>query len=298
MANIHKLDPKHMPMKALVQSATVKARFEEVLKNRAPQFLSSLVSVVNDNRALQNVDQTSVLNAAMTAASFDLPVNPNLGYFYIIPYGSTAQAQMGYKGYIQLAQRSGQYKRLNAVPVYEDEFGGWNPLTEELTYTPHFKDRDANDKPTGYVGFFQLVNGFEKTVYWSRQQIDNHRKRFSKSGGKNEPKGVWASDFDAMALKTVIRNLITKWGPMTVDIQKATDADEESFGGNSEPVKDVTPHNMEDLLDKPADPTEPLRKEAKQDALKPDITNDPNEEIGQPEIPGEEIGGDDDLPAF
>lgn len=215
-----------IPVKNLVESDTIKNKFNEVLGQRAPQFISSLVNVVNSNQSLQKVDQTSVISSALVAASLNLPVDPNLGYMYIVPYGGKAQPQMGYKGYIQLAQRSGSYKHLNAIAVYEDEFKGFNPLTEELLYTPDFKDRDK-EQPVGYVGYFELANGFEKTVYWTRKQIDDHRQRFSKSGGKAKPSGVWASDFDAMALKTVLRNLISKWGPMTIDMQKAVVSDEE-----------------------------------------------------------------------
>ena len=102
---------------------------------------------------------------------------------YIVPYNRTAQAQIGYKGLIQLAQRSGQYKHLNAVPVYEDEFKGFNPLTETIDYEPHFKDRKKDDKPVGYVGYFELLNGFTKTIYWTREQIDEHRRKFSKMSG-------------------------------------------------------------------------------------------------------------------
>ena len=212
-------------VKQLVKTDLVKEKFSDVLGKRAPQFTTSLINVVNSNYQLQNVDANSVIASALVAASLNLPINQNLGYMYIVPYGGKAQPQMGYKGYIQLAQRSGQYKKITAVPVYEDEFEGWNPLTEEIKYTPQFKDRDKNDEPVGYYARFELLNGFVKSVYWTRKQVDNHRKQFSKSGGNNEPKVVWASNFDAMALKTVIRNLLTKWGPMTVDMQTADNAD-------------------------------------------------------------------------
>lgn len=284
---MQRIDPKHAPMKALIQSDTIRKRFGEVLKDRAPQFLSSIVSVVNSNMALEKVDQTSVLNAAMTAATLDLPINPNLGFFYIVPYGGTAQAQMGYKGYIQLAQRSGQYQRITALPIYQDEFKSWNPLTEELDYQPNFHDRNRNEKPVGYVAYFRLNNGFEKTVYWTYQQVDDHRKRFSQAGGKGgEPKGVWKDNFDAMALKTVIRNLITKWGPMTTDIQQANDADESVKPVDTvETPKDVTPGaSLENFLDQPA-PSDKKIKEVTHDDPAP-------KQAEQTSLT------DDDLPAF
>ncbi|MFT8409873.1 MAG: recombinase RecT [Schleiferilactobacillus perolens] len=291
MANVQKIDPKHLPMKQIIQSDTIKQRFAEVLKDRAPQFLSSIVSVVNSNKDLSKVDQTSVLNAAMTAATLNLPINQNLGFFYIVPYGSIAQAQMGYKGYIQLAQRSGLYQRLTAVPVYQDEFGGWNPLTEELGYTPNFEDRAKNEKPVGYVAYFQLTNGFKKTVYWTWKQVDDHRKKFSKSGGSgDQPKGVWASNYDAMALKTVITNLLTKWGPMTTDIQRAVDIDEsdasDQLNANEAEPKDVTPgSSLEQFLgntdQQQASASTNKYEGVTQNELKPDITHDPNEHAEQ-----------------
>jgi recombination protein RecT len=234
-------DLKTLAVKDQLKSKAVKQKFEDVLGKKAPQFISSLINVVNSNSDLKRVDQSSVIASALVAAALDLPINQNFGYMYIVPYGGKAQPQMGYKGYIQLAQRSGQYLHLNAISVYEDEFDGWNPLTEELRYEPNFHDRDSKEEPVGYVGYFKLQNGFEKTVYWTRQQIDQHRQKFSKMSGKPKPSGVWASDFDAMALKTVLRNLIGKWGPMTVDMQTAFNTDEEVADVATDETVDVTP---------------------------------------------------------
>ena len=230
---------QQITVKQFVNMNSTKKRFEDVLGKRAPQFMSSLVSVVNSNQSLQHVNAGSVINSALVAATLDLPINPSLGYMYIVPYKGQAQPQMGYKGYIQLAQRSGQYKRLNAIAVYADEFQGWNPLTEEIDYQPNFHDR-SGEQPIGYIGYLELLNGFQKTVYWTREQIDEHRKKFSKMSGGDNPKGVWKDNFDAMALKTVLRNLLTKWGPMTVDMQAAYNADEEE---HVEPIRDVTPES-------------------------------------------------------
>ena len=240
---MNKQDLARISVKQQVQSPSIKRKFEDVLGKKAPQFISSLINVVNSNTELKEVDQNSVIAAALVAAALDLPINQNFGYMYLVPYKGKAQPQMGYKGYIQLAQRSGQYLHLNAISVYEDEFEGWNPLTEELKYEPNFHDRNKDEKPVGYVGYFKLQNGFEKTVYWTREQIDQHRQKFSKMSGKQKPTGVWATDFDAMALKTVLRNLIGKWGPMTVDMQTAYNADEEVADTSpiDEETKDVTP---------------------------------------------------------
>lgn len=234
-----------MSLQKQLKVPSIKQKFEDVLGNKAPQFISSLINVVNSNQDLKKVDQSSVVASALVAASLDLPINPSFGYMYLVPYKGKAQPQMGYKGYIQLAQRSGQYLHLNAVSVYKDEFHGWNPLIEELDYKPNFHDRNKDEKPVGYVGYFKLQNGFEKTVYWTREQIDQHRQKFSKMSRYTKPSGVWATEFDAMALKTVLRNLIGKWGPMTVDMQTAYNADEEVADTSpiDEKAKDVTPKN-------------------------------------------------------
>lgn len=231
-------------VKQLLSADAVKAKFDDVLGKKAPQFTTSLINVVNSNYQLKKADANSVIASALVAASLDLPVNPSLGYMYIIPYGNTAQPQIGYKGYIQLAQRSGQYKHLNAIPVYEGELKSWNPLTEEVEYEPK-QDRDTNEQPIGYLGYMELLNGFSKTVYWTHKQIDDHRKEFSKSGGKDTPKGVWKDHYDAMALKTVLRNLLTKWGPMTVDMQSADMADSGQYDHLDEERREVQAEEAE-----------------------------------------------------
>ena len=208
-----------VPVKQLVQNDKVKGMIANVLHDRAPQFATSIVSIVNSNRSLANVDQMSVIQSAMVAATLDLPIDQNLGYVWLVPYKGKAQAQIGYKGYIQLAQRSGQYRAMNAVTVHEGELTSWNPLTEEIGYDP---TKRTSDNVIGYIGYFKLLNGFEKTVYWSREQIEAHRQRFSKAGG-NSP---WASDFDAMALKTVLKSMLTKWGPMSTQLAEAVSKDE------------------------------------------------------------------------
>ena len=208
-----------VPVKQLVKNAQVKNMIANVLHDREPQFATSIVSIVNSNRSLANVDQLSVIQSAMVAATLDLPIDQNLGYVWLVPYKGKAQAQIGYKGYIQLAQRSGQYKAMNAVAVHEGELISWNPLTEEVVFDPMKK---VSDTVIGYIGYFKLLNGFEKTVYWTKEQIEAHRQRFSKAGG-NSP---WKSDFDAMAKKTVLKDLLTKWGPMSTQMAVAASKDE------------------------------------------------------------------------
>ena len=199
-------------IKQLLSAENVKKRFEETLGKKAPQFMASIINLVNSDTNLQKCDQMSVISSAMVAASLDLPIDKNLGYAWVVPYGTKAQFQMGYKGYIQLALRTGQYRNINVIEVYEGELIKWDRLTEEIELD--FEQRKS-DKIIGYVGYFELINGFRKTVYWPKEDIERHRKRFSKSDFG------WKNDYDAMAKKTVIRNLLSKWGILSIEMQQA-----------------------------------------------------------------------------
>lgn len=210
-------------VKGLMDSPAVKKRFEEVLCERAPQYMSSIVNLVNSDVNLKKCEPMSVIASCMVAATMDLPVDKNLGYAWVVPYGTKAQFQMGYKGYIQLALRTGQYKAINVVEIREGELISWNPLSEEVEID--FTQRKS-DKVIGYAGYFKLLNGFEKTVYWSKEDIEAHAKKFSKT--YNFKNGVWQTDFDSMAKKTVLRNILSKWGILSIEMQKAYSADNNS----------------------------------------------------------------------
>lgn len=213
-------------IKQLMKSESVKKRFEDVLGSKAPQFMTSVINLVNSDTNLAKVDQMSVIGSAMVAASLDLPVDKNLGYSWIIPYGNKAQFQLGYKGYIQLALRTGQYKHINVIEVYEGELQQWNRLTEEFEID---FDKKKSDAVVGYEAYFELVNGFKKTVYWTKEEVEKHRKRFSKSDFG------WKRDWDAMAKKTVLKNMLSKWGILSVEMQKAFAEDNED-----REIKDIT----------------------------------------------------------
>ncbi len=243
-----KKGPNDYQVKELLNSISFKKRFEEILDKRAPQFMASIVNLVNNDSYLQKCKPVSVIRACVMAATMDLPVDKNLGYAWIIPYKDTATFQIGYKGYIQLALRSGQYKAINVIDVHEGELVKWNPLTEEFEID--FAQRKS-DTVIGYAGYFELLNGFRKAVYWSREEIIAHRKRFSKT----KSGGVWDSDFDAMARKTVVRNLLSKWGILSIAMQTAVSADERLDNDEAqEPVLvnpdtgEVIDINVDDLL--------------------------------------------------
>lgn len=199
---------------AMFKQDSVQARFQRMLGKKTPGFISSVLTVVSQNKLLQNVDMRTVLSAASIAASLDLPILPSLGRAWIVPYKGVAQFQIGYLGYVELAQRSGLYKSINVNTVYEGEVVKWNKFTEELTY-----GEQESDTAIGYCASFELLNGFRKVVYWTKDAVIKHAKRFSKS--YNSSSSPWQSDFDAMAMKTVLAYTLRHWGPMSIEMQKA-----------------------------------------------------------------------------
>jgi len=207
-----------MTIKGFFHRDDVKSKFNELMGNRSAQFITSVLSVVNNNSYLKNASPESVFSSALMAATLDLPVNPNLGFAYIIPYGQQAQFQVGYKGLIQLALRSGQFKTISVTPVYEGQIKEQNPLTGfEFDWS-----NKQSDKVVGYASYFSLINGFEKTMYMTTEEIQAHGKRFSKTYGN----GVWKSDYNAMAQKTVLKLLLSRFAPMSIELQKAVVADQ------------------------------------------------------------------------
>jgi recombination protein RecT len=225
---------KQMSVTALVNSMLdkdgMRKRFDELLGKRTPQFVSSIVSMVNADKDLQQAFYESpmtVIQASLKAAMFDLPIDQSLGYAYIVPFKNykkdlgakkmEATFILGWKGMHQLALRTGAYKTINVVDVREGELKSYNRLTEEVKID-FIEDEDARDALPiiGYVGYYRLVNGAEKTVYMSTKSIAAHEKKFRK--GEFQGKG-WRDDWDAMARKTVYRILIGKWGVMSIDYQ-------------------------------------------------------------------------------
>lgn len=227
------LAPKTLGVKALIKSEAVQKSFNDVLKEKATSFTTNVLSLVNNDSYLAQSEPMSIITGAMTAATLDLPLDKNLGYAYLVPFkdfknGNVQKAQfiLGYKGYIQLAQRSGRYKALNVTPVYEGELISWNRLTEEIDFDP---EKRVSDVVIGYVGHFELLNGFKKTVYWTKQEVEYHRMKHNKMKDKKALSGVWASDYDSMACKTVLRNLLSKWGILSIEMQTAEIRDERTM---------------------------------------------------------------------
>lgn len=220
-------------LNAMLDGEGYRKRFDELLGSRAPQFISSIVTLANADKNLQRAvidSPITVIQAALKAATYDLPIDPGLGYAYIVPFNNTKDENtkmeatfiMGYKGMNQLALRTGVYETINVVDVREGELKSYNRLTEDINIEFIEDDEVRDTLPiVGWCGYFKLINGTKKTVYMTKKQIEAHEKKHRK--GKYMGKG-WREDFDAMAMKTVFRNLIGKWGLMSIDYQKADKA--------------------------------------------------------------------------
>ena len=221
MSNENKQITPMQNVKNFLEGDSVKAKFTELMGKRSSQFITSLLGIVHSNASLAKCDPATIYSAACIAATLDLPINPNLGFAYIIPYGSQAQFQMGYKGFIQLAQRSGQYATINASDVREGEVKHFNRMTGEVVFAWNQTDDRKKLPVIGYVGYFKLMNGFEKNLYMTKSEVEAHGKKYSKAYHK-----MWTTDFDSMALKTVVKLLISKFGPLSIEMQTAQVADQ------------------------------------------------------------------------
>ena len=216
-------------LNSLLDGEKMRRRFDELLGKRTPQFLSSLVSMINDNPDLQAAfyaNSMSVIKSALQAASYDLPIDPSLGYAYIVPYKNkgkpTATFIIGYKGMVQLCLRTGAYKCVpDAVDVREGELVSYNRLTGEAVFNWIEDEDERENLPiVGYAGYFQLKNGAEKTIFMTVKQIEKHEQKNRK--GEYKGKG-WRENFDAMARKTVIRRLCSKYALMSIEYQDNAD---------------------------------------------------------------------------
>lgn len=222
----------------LLAVESVKHRFEEILGKKAPGFISSILSATQANQYLAACDPMSVISSAVIAASLDLPINSSLGFAHLVPYSGKCQFQLGWRGFVQLAARTGQYKTLNVTEVYEGEVKSSNRFTGFMEFDEEGK---KSNQVIGYVAYLEMKNGFQKWCYMTRAQMEAHGKRYSKS--YETPTGKWKSDFDAMAKKTVIKMLLSKWGMMSVDIQRAIDYDQAVVAEDSSIVYSDAPVN-------------------------------------------------------
>jgi recombination protein RecT len=198
-------------LKGMLESPAYKKKFEEMLGKKAAGFMSSIIAVTNNNNYLMKADPATVIGAAAQAAMLDLPINQSLGFAYIVPYKGAAQFQLGYKGYIQLAQRSGQYVDIGAKTVYEGELEYETRLLDKFKF-----GNRTGDKVIGYLAYFRLTNGFEKMLFMTLDEMQAHAKKYSQNyKGGTDKWGI--ADFNVMAEKTVLKRLLSKFGPLSIE---------------------------------------------------------------------------------
>lgn len=217
---------------AYLTNDAVKNQINSVIGGKdGTKFISAVVSAVNNNPALQECTNQSILAAALLGESLKLSPSPQLGQYYMVPFndknkGKVAQFQLGYKGYIQLAIRSGQYKKLNVLAIKEGELIRFNPLEEEIEVSLIDDEEAREQAPTiGYYAMFEYTNGFKKAMYWSKAKMEAHALKYSMGYRAKKGYTFWEKDFDAMAYKTMLRQIISKWGIMSIEMQSALDAD-------------------------------------------------------------------------
>ena len=244
----------------LTQDA-VKEQINKVVGGKnGEKFVTAIVSAVNTNPALAECTNTSILSGALLGHSLNLSPSPQLGQYYLVPFKNNkagvteAQFQLGYKGYIQLAIRSGQYKKLNVLAIKEGELRSFDPLNEEID-VKLIEDEEEREqaKTIGYYAMFEYVNGFRKAIYWSKTKMEAHALKYSKGYQAKKGYTFWEKDFDGMAYKTMLRQLISKWGIMSIDMMSAIDADMAVI--HEDGTKDYV--DTEDIVDMPQPQEEP-----------------------------------------
>ena len=223
---------QRLGLTAYLTQNTVKDQINSIVGGKdGTRFVTAIVSAVNANPALQECTNPSILSAALLGHSLKLSPSPQLGQYYMVPFndknkGKVAQFQIGYKGYIQLALRSGQYKKLNVLAIKEGELIRFDPLNEEIEVNLIENEIAREKAPTiGYYAMFEYTNGFRKAMYWSREKMESHAETYSPGYKAKKGFTFWEKNFDAMAYKTMLRQLISKWGVMSIEMQTALDSD-------------------------------------------------------------------------
>lgn len=272
-----------------IQSEGYKNLINNTLQDpkRATNFIANISTAVANNPSLQECDASTILTAGLVAESLGLSMNASLGQFHLVPFNDTknnrkvATPQIGYKGYLQLAMRSGNYKKINVLPIKEGELISYDPLEEEIVTNIIDNGERENKKTIGYYAMFEYINGFKKTLYWSKEKMVEHAKKYSQGYKKDLEKGwsytYWTKDFDSMAMKTMLRQLISKWGIMSVDMQKAyvSDMGVVDAKGNVEYVDNVDIEEVK--LETPQEVEETNNEEVQ-------VDKNTGEVVGEPQV--------------
>lgn len=251
----------------------------QTLGEKKGEFVANVTTLVSNNKNLQDCDANSIIFSALKATALDLPLDQNLGFAYVIPYNKQAQFQMGYKGFVQLAMRSGQFKTINVRDVREGEIVGEDFISGEMQFK---RVEDRESKPiVGYVAYFRLINGFEKMSYWTMKELELHAKKYSQTYSSSKDyvrnSSKWTTDFDGMAKKTALKLLLSKYAPLSIQMQSAIKADQAVITEQGERYIDNEPQQVLIPADQASKATDMLKG-----AFDAEIVND-NETNEQPE---------------
>ncbi len=253
MDSVAKRDDTAMELKKMLASDSVQARLNQCIGKRSNQFATSLLALVNGSYQLQKCEPKSILTSAMTAAALDLPIQKDLGFAWVVPYGTQAQFQIGYKGFIQLAMRTGEYKRMNAKAINAEVFEGLDEIGEPALAWDKF---DPQKPVAGFMAGFTTLNGFTKTLYRSKAEMEVRAAQYSQAYRRDQKDGTkkcpWSTDFGAMGLKTVLKELLSKWALLSVD-QKHSQQTEKFYKAldDDQKVGDKYLDNAKDIVDAP-----------------------------------------------
>lgn len=290
-------------LKNALNAPSVKAKFEEMLGKRASQFMTSITSVVQNNSLLQKADVNSIIMGSAVAASMDLPLNSNLGYAALVPFNSKdgcfAQVQIMAKGWTELFLRSGQCQSIINEVVYEGQLVKKNKFTGEYIFD---EDAKKSDKIIGFMAYFRLTNGFEKYDFMTIEEVKAHAQKFSQTFRKGS--GIWKDHFEAMGCKTVLKRLLTKYAPKSIEMQQMAMFDQSVVNGSIENMDEATPNyadnvttNVEEVTDfeevqEPTSVVEPTTEEPKKEPKKV-VEKQPKVETPQPPTSNDEFADAD-----
>lgn len=231
-----------LTLKQALATDSIQKRFADMLGKKSAGFLTSIMNVYQNNKLLQEADTNSIILAAGQAAALDLPINPNLGLSAIIPFKdgksgkTTATFQIMRDGWMDLCLRTGQFVYIANEPVYKGELVKKNRFTGEYIFD---EDKRESDEIIGYMASFKLTNGYQKTVYWSVEEVKKHALRFSQTYKRGF--GLWKDDFNSMALKTVLKHLLKKYAPKSIELITAIESDQASFSGDAKDLGNARP---------------------------------------------------------
>lgn len=274
-------------LKNALSVESVQEQFRNALQENAGPYIASLIDIYNNDKTLQDCEPRAVIMEALKAATLKLPINKSLGFAYLVPYKTKGKAepqmQIGYRGYIQLAMRTGQYRHINADVVYEGELQKADKLTGAIDLSGDPK----SGKIIGYFAYIETINGFSKTLYWTKSEVTAHAERFSKS--YTRATSAWQTDFDAMAKKTMLRNLLSHYGYMSVEMAQAIASDT----SDDRPIEEVVAEEVAvnanteviDIEGEEADEPTPRNSGSKAVAGKVNDKAEEDHDFGDPELP-------------